>query len=187
MVARNVRRGRNHCGAQIRGGERLVARNRGRRSDHRIESRRRCACSRESHSAPERLLWLRRFGEVRDERRPSEGGGPGFGLMASRLATASRDDGKLQVRRVHDLGNERAAAGDLDGLRAMVRLFAASAARRPPQRRRDPRCGEVRRRCSRSRRGWRSGARRKAASPRSSPAPLLRQRSEKPPARRRES
>ncbi len=36
-----------------------------------------------------------RTGAVRDERRPSAGGGPGFGLKASRLATAESECGRL--------------------------------------------------------------------------------------------
>jgi len=38
-----------------------------------------------------------RFGAERDERRPCDGGGPGFGLTASKLATASRDAGSLRL------------------------------------------------------------------------------------------
>jgi hypothetical protein len=37
-----------------------------------------------------------KFGTLRDERMPCDGGGPGFGLIASRLATASRDAGSFR-------------------------------------------------------------------------------------------
>jgi hypothetical protein len=38
-----------------------------------------------------------RLGDVRDDRNPSDGGGPGFGLIANKFATASWDGGSFRL------------------------------------------------------------------------------------------
>ena len=43
------------------------------------------------------ITFAGRLGAVRDECRPSEGGGPGFDLNASKFATAAFEEGSLRL------------------------------------------------------------------------------------------
>ena len=130
--------------------ERPIARDVGSRSDHGLElnSVARVVANdirRRSHDVRGQIRRAER-----DERNPSAGGGPGSGFTASKFATAAVDTGKLEIWRIDHPRSERTSAGDLDGLRAVMRFIAAGAAGSSQlRRRRDLPCGEVRRRCNR--------------------------------------
>ena len=66
---------------------------------------------------------------VRAERRPSAGGGPGFALNASRLATAESQCGRLILGASTIFSRGLVASRHADGLGTVVGLLAAGASR----------------------------------------------------------
>jgi len=69
------------------------------------------------------------IGAMREERRPSAGGGPGFGLKASRLATAESECGRFILGSVHNSLAGLVAARYANRLSAVVGLLTAGASR----------------------------------------------------------
>ena len=127
MLTRHVGGWRNQDGAEIRRGERAVGRHRWRRSDHLVKlnsvagivadriRRRSDQCGGQTRRGTVRAQSFRR-------RRPR------IRLNGQQVRHRVARGRKLKVGRVHDFGNERAAARNLDGLGAMVRFVAAAAA-----------------------------------------------------------